>query len=455
MRRSYPVLLLLAAAFSLLFFAPGCGPDPSDPPQSQAVKDFDNSVLSDWNTLFLQVERDAQGYRPCPAARALAYIGLATYEACAPGMSEHQSLAALYPALLLPTADASAEYYWPEVVNAAYAALMKHFFPNVNPSVTQDIIALETYFDDKYQANVSPDIWLASRARGEAVAEAIWQWSASDPNGHNLYLDPFQGYDWQSHFGQAGNWTPSFPGPGKPMFGTFGAVRTFALPAAARLCQAPLPFSEDPNSVMMAQAEEVFTQDGNDPLLMATALRWNNDFLHATYSHGSRWLAVANRVYKIESADLEKALVVNAKLGLALNDAAVGCFYSKYHYNMEVPETYIQRNLDPNWKPHLDNPVTGDLGITPSFPAFPSAYATFAAAAAAALESEFGSGYPFTDTTADPAFGQPATYNSFAEMAEECGISRIILGADWRMGVQEGIHFGKKIGQHVNLLPWQ
>jgi hypothetical protein len=35
----------------------------------KTVKDFDSKVVQDWQDLFLQIERYAAVYRPCPAAR--------------------------------------------------------------------------------------------------------------------------------------------------------------------------------------------------------------------------------------------------------------------------------------------------------------------------------------------------------------------------------------------------
>ncbi len=52
-------------------------------------------------------------------------------------------------------------------------------------------------------------------------------------------------------------------------------------------------------------------------------------------------------------------------------------------------------------------------------------------------------------------FGTPRTFNSFYEMAEENGFSRIPLGVHWRMDSEEGVKFGKKIGNKVNNLPWK
>ncbi|MBK9109947.1 MAG: hypothetical protein IPM92_16655 [Saprospiraceae bacterium] len=124
---------------------------------------------------------------------------------------------------------------------------------------------------------------------------------------------------------------------------------------------------------------------------------WSDDLLNLTFSPGPRWIAVANQIINIEKSNLETAIEAYAKCGMALNDAAVGCWNSKYYYSIERPDTYIKKVIDPNYKPNLDNPLTGDVGFTPPFPAYPSGHSTMGAAGAEALASVFGYSYSMTD----------------------------------------------------------
>ena len=158
-----------------------------------------------------------------------------------------------------------------------------------------------------------------------------------------------------------------------------------------------------------------------------------------------------------EHSDLQTAIVTYAKVGMALNDAAVGCWNSKYLYNVERPETYIQRVIDPNWKPGLENPLTGEKGVTPSFPAYPSGHSTMGAAGAEALASMFGYSYSMTDNchlNRVEFNGTPRTFGSFYEMALENAWSRVPLGVHFRMDSEEGVRYGTVIGRYVNNLPW-
>ncbi|MCC7506171.1 MAG: vanadium-dependent haloperoxidase, partial [Saprospiraceae bacterium] len=352
------------------------------------------------------------------------------------------------------------EYHWPEVVNASSAYLMRRFFPTAEDDLFQQISILETSNESKYRAEVSAEVFDRSKAHGQAVAAAIWEWSKTDNIGHDAYLDPFGNYDWQAHFDGDGDWIPTYPGPGEGVFPYWGEVRTFALRNDQRLCRPPLAFSEAPTSKLYAQALEVYSMNTPSQAYADEWVGefWSDDLLDLTFSPPPRWIAIANQVYEREKPDLQTAVVSNAKVGMALNDAGVGAWYSKYYYNVERPETYIRRVIDPNWHTNLDNPINGDKGITPSFPAYPSGHATFGAAGAEALASMFGYSYSMTDRCHEfrnEFLGMPRTFSSFYEMAQENGWSRVPLGVHFRMDSEEGVRFGTEIGRLVNSLPWK
>ncbi len=96
LKKLLPVLFLMGVLFT------ACDNDDDDKVlvlDEKSVADYDYEVAFKWNEVFLEIERYAAGYRPGPAPRALAYMGLASYEACAPGMEDHKSIASQYPGL--------------------------------------------------------------------------------------------------------------------------------------------------------------------------------------------------------------------------------------------------------------------------------------------------------------------------------------------------------------------
>jgi len=457
--------------FGILLFVWSCTKPPSGSgttPVNTLASTYSHELVSEWNETFCGIERYAFNYRPTPTPRALAYIGLATYEACINGMPDYKSLSTSFSGLSIPKTDATSKYHWPSVYNTCYATLMRKFFPkemlkqvdaNAPSMVLQAINAwekisvTEQYFNNEFENEIESSTYIRSKAYGEAVANAVFEWAKSD-NGQDVYLNPTNGWQQSNAFGA---WKPTFPGPSAGIFPNWGKVRTFANTETS--CTPPIPFSEDKTSLFYAKAQEIYNLSKNltseDKWV---AQFWSDDITFLTFSPPSRWIAIADQVYKETNCTMEKAIVTSAKIGLALHDAAVLTWKYKYDYNVERPESYIKRLIDPNFEPILNNPITGQTGITPSFPAYPSGHATFGSAAGTVLKEAFGNAYSMSDRCHDGRAefnGKARQFNNFDEMVEENALSRLYLGVHWRMDSDEGIRFGRLIGQKVLELHWQ
>lgn len=445
----------------LIVLLSSCSKDAVDSNTSfRTVAEYPNDVTYDWNEVFLQIERYSAGFRPGPAPRAVSYLGLSAYEAVVSGMPDFNSFDGYWPGFNIPAIDKEKEYCWPVVVNASYEYLLPRFFGQATPEQLNLISTTAKRINNEYRSQVSSEVFERSINRGRTVAEAVWNYSKTDPVGHDHYLDPFQKYDWQAAFKKDGDWVPTFPGPGLPMGGIWGNARTFSLKPDQRLCLKPIPYSTDPKSHLYAQAIEVYAQ--NTPTLSYEAEWvgefWSDDLLNLTFSPGVRFLAIGDQVLKLENSNLETAVWMTALVGVASNDAGIACWNSKYFYNVERPESYIQRVIDPTWEPALENPLTGDEGISPSFPAYPSGHSTMGAAGAEALGHIFGYNYGMTDNCHRNRVefeGRPRTFSSFYEMGLENAWSRVPLGVHFRMDCEEGVRFGTEIGRSAHRLPWR
>lgn len=449
-------LPLLVASVLLLTFS-ACSPDKEvviDPIKS--TKDYDSKVIQEWQDLFLQIERYAAVYRPCPAARMLGYVGLAEYEACVAGMPEYQSIASRFSGLNVPQVELGKEYHWPTIINNVNAVLYKKFFANVQSADLFKIASLESTYNAQYSNTVPTEVYRRSKDFGVAVANAVWDYSATDKEGHDKYLDP-RPTSYTPPTGP-GKWQPTAPGNERAMYPYWGKVRTFAIKEEDKLARPPLPYSEDKNSAYYAQGLEVYTrttpQTSEDRWI---AEFWSDDVLGFTFSPPSRWVAITNEVLVAEKSNLETAIMAAVKVGLALNDASVSCWNSKFVYNVERPSTFINKIMSNNWNV-LSLTSTGFLKSTPSFPAYPSGHSTFGAAAAEALVSVFGANYAMTDRCHEARSdfnGKPRYFESFYDMAVENAYSRIWLGVHWRMDCEEGLRLGYVVGRRVNALPFK
>ncbi len=450
----WTVLLLVGIAM----FYTACDPDNDDDfnLETAQAKDYPADIPVAWTKLFLEIERYAPGYRPGPAPRALAYLGLSAYEATVTAMPDYNSLEGLYKSqgLDIPNVEQGVVYHWPSVVNASYGYLMKKFFPHVSPEFRFKIQSTETQFDIQFLENedIPRDVFERSKSYGRNVAEAVFNWSATDIVAHEAFKDPrTTGYVPPTG---PGKWQPTYPDLGNAMFPYWGQARVFAITEADKLALPPMEFSEAVGSPFYKQALEVYNK--NTPGLTYEdqwiAEYWSDDALGLTFSPPSRFIAIPTQVLeeKGDDTNLEQAVYAYAKIGIGLNDAGVACWYSKYYYNLERPVSYIRRVIDLGWEPHL--------WFTPSFPAYPSGHSTFGAVGAELMTDVFGDNYAMIERAHEGRvefLGIPRSFNSFYEMAEENAYSRIPLGVHFRIDCEEGVRHGYAIGRKVSQLPWK
>jgi hypothetical protein len=224
----------------------------------------------------------------------------------------------------------------------------------------------------------------------------------------------------------------------------WGKVRPFIIKTENFLAR-PLPvFSSQPNSFYHTQAMEIISL--SKPLTSENrwiAQFWNDDRPGLTFTPAGHWLSITNQVIEKEKPSIEKALVTYMKIGFALSDAMVACWNSKYHYNMERPESYIRRNITNEWRPYSPSP---------SFPSYPSGHSMMGAAAAAVLTKLYGENYHMVDEShanLEEFDTRPREFTSFDQMSKENALSRLLLGVHFRMDCEEGLRLGDLIGNDV------
>lgn len=430
--------------------------DNNDNTGPKQTKDYSAEVCLKWNTLFLEIDRYAPGYRPPAAARALAYMGLAAYEAAVPGMPDYHSMRFQFP-INLPTIESGRIYHWPTCINSAYNTMFQRFYPNVDANLRFEMEQLSSDLNSEWADEVPQDVIARSKAFGESVANAVYDWSTTDTFGHNAYLDP-RPSSYVPPVGP-GLWQPTYPDYTPALFPYWGKVRPFALHPGDDAGLPPIPFSEDPNSAFYQQAKEVqvsvdsVTQEAHE-----IAIFWSDDIFKFTFEPAGRWVAIANQVVEQQNPSLEKAVELYAKLGMALCDVGIAVWSEKYKFNVERPVSYIRRNIKGDWVTALNNPINGVTGMTPEFPAYPSGHSGFGGAAAVVLEDLFGGAYAMIDNShlgRIDFLSKSRPFFSFRQMAFENAYSRIPLGVHFRMDCDEGLRVGYLAGKRVIDLPWK
>jgi hypothetical protein len=139
-----------------------------------------------------------------------------------------------------------------------------------------------------------------------------------------------------------------------------------------------------------------------------------------------------------------------AQLNMALFDAYIAVWDSKYEFNHWRPYTAIRQAIDDGNGDTTADPAWEPLKPTPPFPEYVSAHAAGCAAAFAVLTGTFGNDQPFSmGSLTAPAEAPTRNFTSFDRAADECAASRVRLGWHFRYGVDEGLKLGTTVAGYV------
>jgi hypothetical protein len=205
----------------------------------------------------------------------------------------------------------------------------------------------------------------------------------------------------------------------------------------------PPPYAADPASAFYAFGLEVYATGVNLTEQQRTIARYWADSSGTTGTPPGHWVAVVGQIARRDGLSLMAAAEAYARVGLAVADAFISCWHTKYTYNLLRPETYITRVIDRAWAPLL---------ITPGFPSYTSGHATQSGAAAMVLTDLFGV-YAFTDTLhqdhhLEPRL-EPRSFGSFDQAAEEAARSRLYAGIHYPFDNDQGLAQGRCVGQAI------
>jgi hypothetical protein len=402
----------------------------------QNADQLDAAVAVAWFDLLYDTVK-AEAFSPPVAARAYGIASIAFYEAVVSGSPRHKSLVnQLNDLSSVPQPRKNKKYHWPTVANYALGASLRQLFPNASAGSQAAIADLEQRFASTFQSEVAPAIFARSVSQGQAIADAVFDWAATDGYAtlNNCSFTPPSGQ---------GLWVPTPPAFAPPLQPCWGQLEPFVLRSSTE-CAAPLPlaYSEVPGSPFFLMAKEVYdTVNTLTPEQQTIAKYWA-DGPGSTGTPSGHWISIVSQIVTTDKLSLAAAAEAYARVGITVADSFISCWYTKYQYNLLRPVTYI-RLFDPQWSAFLP---------TPPFPEYTSGHSVQSSAAATVLTDLFGN-KAFTDTThvdhgLVPAL-EPRAFSSFTAAADEAAISRLYGGIHYREAIELGLRQGSCIGQAV------
>ncbi len=411
---------------------------------AQSVRPSPESVLQDWYRVMLELVRHTPTYSPPVASRTFAYVGVTAFETVASGSDQLISLAGQLNGLdALPRRKPGQAYDEATVIHAAMRDVVTELFAHTGPTGQRVIAAFGKKRSAKITSGIDDDVVKRSGEFGASIAAHILHWSRDDGGAEIFNLGFPLDYVVSA---EMGHWVPTstIALQQTPLLPSWGKNRTFAMPHGSTCALPPPPaYSEDKGSALYAEAMETYVTVKSISDEQRKAARfWSDDAMLSSTPPG-HWISIAMQMFDREDVPLEKRAEVLARLGVAMADGFIGCWASKYQYDLLRPVTYIKKLIDPSWEPVL---------ITPPFPEYPSGHSTQSGAAAEVLTKAFGGTFSFDDATHEKDGIAPRHFKSFNDAADEAAASRLYGGIHFRSAIIRGLEQGRCVGAYATAL---
>ena len=410
-------------------------PTEKNPPASS----YSAEVLDRWMAMQIKLMSSTVASFNGPFVRIYSYSSITAYLSVYPGIpansSNRFSVEGLNQIPDLPQIERNKKYHWPTSLNAALAFINRAMFVSTNSYNKAAIDSLENLLNKTFRQEIDSVTLDRSAFFGKKVAQTIYNWAETD--GYRLANNPYM-----VPYGP-GKWEPTPPSFAKAVTPHWGNLRTIIKGSIDNTQPPPPPpYSEDTTSDFYKMINEVYVVDRNlNSLQKDIALFWRD--INPGVTAPGHWLNILRQVFQKEKANtkLDKAVFTFALSGIALNDAWISCWKTRYTYNLVRPVTYIRNVIGhTNWLPFL---------VTPPHPEYTSGFAAMAGAITEALASVYGNNYTLTDHTYDYLGMTPRTYNSFSTMAQEAGDSKFYAGIHYKISVDMGLWQGREVAKNI------
>jgi membrane-associated phospholipid phosphatase len=404
-------------------------------------------VTLEWYKLTLELVRHTATYSPPVASRAFGYLGVVLFEATAAGSGKLRSLEGQLNGLRgLPRLEVGAQYDAAVIVHGALSSAMAALFGNTGPTGQRALEFVRKRLEAEVSSGIAGDVAQRSLEFGRRVSASVLAWAEGDGGSSIENLGFPLTYPKAS---SPSAWVPTaaLGLQQTPLLPTWGDNRPLAMKTGNDCpLPAPLEYSADKNSPFYKEALEVYTVSRNlTQEQRSIAQFWSDDPMLSPTPPG-HWVGIFLQIAQDKRFDLETLAEGLARVGIAVADAFVGCWHTKYQFNLLRPVTYIRRVIDPQWSSFM---------TTPPFPEYPSGHSTQSGAAATVLTAFLGENFAFEDRTHEDDGLEPRAFKSFWDAANEAGISRLYGGIHYRTAIERGLEQGRCVGEKVNRLQFK
>jgi hypothetical protein len=381
-------------------------------------------VVSDWNAIATQTI--LAGGRP---AGGSPFLDIATVQ-----LAVHDAVAALdgqfrpYHVIISGASGSPVA----AVAKAAYDVLVNRF-----PAQT---LTLTTTYNDYLTAHgLSPND--PGIAVGQQAAAGIIAFRADDGSFPSPEPPPFNG-------GTAiGEWRPTPPAFAPMATPWLASVRPFALTSSTQFRANPPP----------SRAGGLYARDYNEvkDLGSLTNSKRTQEQTELAYFWAGNYLVVWNGVLSslasAQGLNVGKSARMFALANMAMADAAITAWDTKFHYVFWRPITAIQNGDDDGNPKTTGDPAWLPLIVSPPYPEYTSGANNVTGAITRILRSFFGTNkvtFPVT-TTVPQAVQQTRMYQRFTDAADDVVIARVYEGIHFAFSDSEARKQGESVAKWV------
>lgn len=389
-------------------------------PTEPAVSD---DVVLDWN----EIAVDTIGNQPpFVAARSMAVVQVAVFEAVNAITGTYDP----YLGTIGAPADASPEA---AAVAAAHGALVA-LFPGQAGVLDQQrdgslaAIADGQSKDDGIEVGVAAAAAIVTNRTGDgSTPPAFFVPTSTDP------------YEWQT--------TAGCP-PAGGVFFHWQNLAPFAVESSSQF-RAEAPPALGTGAYARDFDEVKAVGDVNaDSTLRPPALADAARFYAAVPPHYA-WNSALRQIAGARTDDITDTARTAAVMNMAIVDAHVSVFESKYHYRTWRPVTAIPR-ADEDGNDKTDAGSFTPYIATPCFPGYPSAHGSAAGAAEITLQRAYGRfGHSIVSTHPNVP-GVEFVYSDLRDITANIADARVYGGIHFRYDQVAGERQGKAVGQYVH-----
>jgi hypothetical protein len=397
--------------------------------------------INDWNQYAMSAARDTDQLSP-EMARSMAMLNTAIYNAVE-GIAGNYQLYAC-DSYTGPSGTAIAGASMQAAASAAAYTVLVDLYPSM-------AAAFSTHYSAQLSSLADDQSRLDGINFGTLVANDILNWratdGASDASNPALY----------SPVGSVGYWAQTSSNsaalPGWGNVATFGISGTAAFNGSLGMANPSIlttsAYAAEYNTVKsmgeMAATGTTRTQDQED-----AAFFWNG--ARGTVTNVGLWNEVAKGIIDAQSLSLADSARLYAALNVALADATIVAWDTKFEVDFWSPETAIR-----NGAADGNAATLGDVGWTPllaspDVPSYFAEQAILAGAAVGILEGFSGTSYAFildSDTDGDGFANLSFNFSSLASALDQASDSVIWAGTNFETSATDGAAAGSAIASAV------